>query len=94
MWPQARTVHVIRNSFRYVPRQHWDALKRDLKPLYTAPTAAAAEAALEHLGDQWGGRYPALIRLWRSCWAEFIPFLDYTTPKSGESCALPMPLSR
>lgn len=26
-----------------------------------------------------GGRYPALIRMWRSCWNEFIPFLDYDT---------------
>lgn len=40
VWPativQACTVHLIRNSFRYVPRQHWDALRRDLKPIYTA----------------------------------------------------------
>ena len=71
--------HLIRNSFRYLPRQHWDALRRDLKPIYTAPTAAAAEAALDHLNDRWGGRYPALIRMWRSCWNEFIPFLDYDT---------------
>jgi putative transposase len=81
VWPativQACTVHLIRNSFRYLPRQHWDALRRDLKPIYTAPTATAAEAALDHLNDRWGGQYPALIRMWRSCWNEFIPFLDY-----------------
>jgi transposase-like protein len=83
VWPativQACTVHLIRNSFRYLPRQHWDALRRDLKPIYTAPTAAAAEAALDHLNDRWGDHYPALIRMWRSCWNEFIPFLDYDT---------------
>jgi transposase-like protein len=83
VWPativQACTVHLIRNSFRYLPRQHWDALRRDLKPIYTAPTATAAEAALDHLNDRWGGQYPALIRMWRSCWNEFIPFLDYDT---------------
>jgi putative transposase len=80
VWPativRACTVHLIRNSFRYLPRQHWDALRRDLKPIYTAPTAAAAEAALDHLNDRWGSQYPALIRMWRSCWNEFIPFLD------------------
>lgn len=76
---QACTVHLIRNSFRYVPRQHWDSLKRDLRPIYTAPTAAAAETALDHLDGQWGRRYPALIRMWRFCWAEFIPFRDYDT---------------
>lgn len=81
VWPativQACTVHLIRNSFRYLPRQHWDALKHDLRPIYTAPTATAAATALDTLADKWGGRYPALIRMWRSCWNEFIPFLDY-----------------
>ncbi|GLB99393.1 MULTISPECIES: IS256 family transposase [Mycobacterium] len=83
IWPativQACTVHLIRNSFRFTPRQHWDALRRDLKPIYTAPTAASAEDALDALNDRWGSRYPALIRMWRSCWNEFIPFLDYDT---------------
>jgi putative transposase len=81
VWPativQACTVHLIRNSFRYVARQRWDALRRDLRPIYTAPTATAAETALEQLDDAWGARYPALIRMWHSCWSEFIPFLDY-----------------
>ena len=38
--------------------------------------AAAAETALEQLADAWDARYPALIRMWRSCWSESIPFLD------------------
>ncbi len=83
MWPativQACTVHRIRNSFRYLPRQHGDGLKRDLRPIYTAPSVTAAEDALEHLNEQWGARYPALIRMWRSYWSEFTPFLDYPT---------------
>ena len=81
VWPativQACVVHLIRNSFRYVPRQHWDGLRRDLKLIYTAPTAAAAQDALAALEDRWGSHYPALIKMWRSCWNEFIPFLDY-----------------
>jgi Transposase, Mutator family len=35
--------------------------------------------AVDHLNQQWGARYPALIQMWRSCWNEFIPFLDYDT---------------
>ncbi|WP_234790327.1 transposase, partial [Mycolicibacterium mucogenicum] len=42
-------------------------------------TITPAEDALEHLNEQWGARYLALIRMWRSCWNEFIPFLDYPT---------------
>lgn len=48
VWPATtvRTcvVHLIRNTFRLSGRQHWDALKHDLRPIYTAPTEAAARA--------------------------------------------------
>ena len=32
---------------------------------------------MDDLQATWGARYPAIIRLWRTAWAEFIPFLDY-----------------
>jgi transposase-like protein len=67
----------LRNSFRIVSRRDWDALKKDLKPIYTAATAAAAALALDELEETWGGRYSAMIRLWRNAWEEFTPFLDY-----------------
>jgi hypothetical protein len=72
-------VHLLRNSFTYVPRQHWGRLKEDLAPIYQAVNVTAAEAALEQLEQNWGDRYPTLIRLWRGAWEEFIPFLDYPT---------------
>jgi transposase-like protein len=59
--------------------QHWDGLKHDLKPIYTAPTETAARAAFDDLAERWGNRYPAIIRLWTNAWQEFIPFLDYDT---------------
>jgi transposase-like protein len=81
VWPntivQTCIIHLIRNSFRLTSKQHADALKRDLKAMYEAPHAAAAEAALQELDTRWGGRYPALLRLWRNAWSEFVPFLDY-----------------
>jgi putative transposase len=36
-----------------------------------------AAAALDELEADWGARCPAVIRLGRSAWTEFIPFLDY-----------------
>ena len=81
VWPativQTCVIHLIRNSFRLTSRKYVDALKRDLKAMYEAPTAAAAETALNELEENWGEKYPALIRLWRNAWGEFIPFLDY-----------------
>jgi len=81
VWPQTIVqtciVHLIRNTFRLASRRDWDALKRDLRPIYTAVNADAARAALDELAERWGQRYPAIIRLWENSWEEFIPFLDY-----------------
>jgi putative transposase len=80
-WPlatvQACIIHLIRNTFRYASRRDWDAISKQLRPVYTAPTEAAAAARFDEFTDAWGGRYPAIVRLWRAAWAEFIPFLDY-----------------
>jgi transposase-like protein len=81
VWPQTIVqtciIHLIRNTFRLSSRRDWDALKRDLRPVYTAVNATAARAAFDDLVDNWGARYPAIVRLWDNAWAEFIPFLDY-----------------
>ena len=81
VWPQATVqtciIHLIRNTFRLASRRDWDALKRDLKPIYTAVNADAALAAFGELSERWEQRYPAVIRLWANAWEEFIPFLDY-----------------
>ena len=74
---QACILHLIRNTFRYASRKDWDALARDLRPVYTAINAEMAAARFEEFADKWGARYPAIIKLWRSAWEEFIPFLDY-----------------
>ena len=80
-WPQATVqaciIHLIRGSFRYASRKDYDALAKDLRPIYTAVAAGAAAAALDALDQKWGRRYPAIITLWRAAWEEFIPFLDY-----------------
>ena len=50
----------------------WDAIKHDVKPIYTAVNAAAARAALDELTQKWGTKYAAIIRLWNNAWEEFI----------------------
>lgn len=83
VWPQAIVqtciVHLIRNTFRLTSRRDADAIKRDIRGIYTAPNADAARAALDELDEKWGRAYPAMIRLWRNAWTEFVPFLDYDT---------------
>jgi transposase-like protein len=81
VWPlavvQTCIIHLIRNTFRLTSRRDADAIKRDIKPIYTAPNAEAALAALDELDEKWGKQYRAMIGLWRNAWNEFIPFLDY-----------------
>jgi transposase-like protein len=81
VWPlaivQTCIIHLIRNTFRLASRADHDAIKRDIKPIYTAPNADTALAALDELEEKWGAKYRAMVRLWRNAWNEFIPFLDY-----------------
>ncbi|MFI5987914.1 IS256 family transposase [Streptomyces sp. NPDC051555] len=81
VWPQAITqtcvVHLMRASFRYAARQDWDKISKALKPVYTAPTAKAAEDRFLDFQEAWGTKYPAIVRLWENAWAEFVPFLQF-----------------
>ena len=80
-WPQAITqtcvVHLLRNSFRYASKKDWGAIAKDLKPVYTAPNEAAALDRFAEFAGEWEDRYPAIIKLWESAWAEFVPFLGF-----------------
>jgi len=81
VWPQAVTqtciVHLLRNSFRYASRRDWDAIAKALRPVYTAPSESAALDAFAEFSGQWEAKYPAIVKLWESAWAEFVPFLRF-----------------
>src|SRR5689334_6047200 len=91
VWPQTIVqtciIHLIRNTFRLASRKDWDALKRDVRPIYTAPNPTAARAALDELTERWGTKYGAIIRLWENAWQEFIPFLDYDVEIRAVICS-------
>jgi len=81
VWPQAIVqacvVHLIRNSFRYASRRDWPAMAKDLKPIYTAATEAAALERFAEFAGRWEAKYPAVVKLWENAWAEFVPFLNF-----------------
>jgi putative transposase len=92
VWPaaivQTCIIHLIRTTFRLASKRDWDAIKRAIKPIYTAVNADTAAAALDELDADWGQRYGAIIRLWRTpgpsssrSWT--------TTWKYGRCCAAP-----
>lgn len=81
VWPrtvvQTCIVHLIRNSIRYVARQGWDKVAKDLRPVYTAPSEAAATERFLEFSEKWGTKYPAVIKMWSDDWAEMVPFLSF-----------------
>ena len=81
LYPQTEVqlciVHMVRNSLRYVSWKERKAVARDLRAIYTAPTAEAAETALDAFGQKWDGRFPSISRSWRERWENVIPFFAY-----------------
>lgn len=80
-FPQAQIqtciVHLVRNSLSYVGWKDRKALSDDLKPIYQAPDALAAEAALETFEQGRWSRYPAIALAWRRQWPQVVPFFAY-----------------
>ena len=74
---QTCIVHLLRGSFRYASKKYWPQIAKGLKPVYTAPSEAAALDAFADFSGTWEKRYPAIIRLWENAWAEFVPFLAF-----------------
>jgi putative transposase len=81
VWPEAIVqtcvVHLIRNSMKFVSYSDRKAVVKSLKPIYTAVNEPAARAALEHLRQQWGKKYPGLVDSWERAWDKFVPFLEF-----------------
>jgi putative transposase len=82
VWPrsvvQTCTVHLIRAAMRYVSYNDRKKFAAALRPVYTAPTVEAAEAALLELAETpLGRRYKAAIAVWERAWDRFTPFLAF-----------------
>jgi putative transposase len=75
---QQCTVHVIRQSLRYVSSKDRRPVALALRTIYGAPTEAAALDALETFAaGPWGDRYPTIALLWRRHWEYLSPAFRY-----------------
>jgi putative transposase len=74
---QTCIVHLIRHSLKYVPRREREQVARDLKPIYTAVDADAAQQALETFDETWGTRFPVITQAWLNAWEHVTPFLAF-----------------
>ncbi len=75
---QTCIVHLIRNSLDYASWKDRKLLAAALRPVYTAPSAEAAEQALNDFErGVWGQRYPTVTAAWRRAWDRVIPFFAF-----------------
>ena len=75
---QTCIVHLIRASTSFVSHKDRAAVCKELKPIYQAVDADAAERALERFGSTaMGKKYPAIIQIWERAWAQVIPFFQF-----------------
>jgi putative transposase len=71
-------VHLIRNSLDYATWKDRKALAAALRPIYAAPSAEAALAALDAFEDgEWGQKFPTVVAAWRRAWDRVIPFFAF-----------------
>jgi putative transposase len=75
-WVQTCIVHQIRSSMRFVTYQDRKKVAADLKPVYRAVNADAAQTALGAFDQKWGQKYPMIAESWRTRWEHIIPFLS------------------
>ena len=75
---QTCIVHLIRNSLHYASWKDRKAVATALRPIYTAASAEAAQAALEAFAaGPWGAKYPTIAQSWERAWSHVIPFFAF-----------------
>ncbi|MGH3164848.1 MAG: IS256 family transposase, partial [Trebonia sp.] len=76
---QRCVLHLVRSGLRPVARCDVGLVARELRKVYTAPTAAAAHEALaEFAASDLGRKYPQSARVFEDAWDGFTPFLAFS----------------
>ena len=75
---QTCIVHLIRHSLDFGNWKERKPLAMALRPIYTAPNAEAAAAALDAFErGPWGVKFPTVVASWRRAWTHVIPFFAF-----------------
>lgn len=75
---QTCIVHLIRNSLDFASWKERKLLAAAIRPIYTAASAEAAEAALLAFErGTWGQKFPTVVAAWRRAWAHVIPLFAF-----------------
>lgn len=84
IYPQAQVqlciVHLVRASLKYVGWKQRKAVAADLRRIYKAATATAAEQELLAFEAKWNGEYPPISKIWRRHWERITPMFAFPAP--------------
>ena len=75
---QTCIVHLVRHNLSFCSWKDRKVVAADLRRIYSAPTAAMAEAELDAFEEKWAGKYPSIAPAWRRAWAEVTPFYAFS----------------
>jgi putative transposase len=70
-------VHLVRGSLQYVNWKERRTVAQDLRAIYQATTAAAAEQERELFAARWDQKYPTISALWRRHWEQITPLFAF-----------------
>jgi transposase-like protein len=70
-------VHMVRNSLKYVSWKERKTVAKDLRAIYSSPTAEAGYKALEAFSAKWDARFPTIGQSWKANWDNLSAFFDY-----------------
>lgn len=74
---QLCVVHQIRQSTRFVASKDIKQVMRALKLVYRASSKEEAERNLALLDQEWGTKYPAMIKSWLNNWERLSNYFKY-----------------
>jgi len=73
-------VHLVRAALRYVSTADSKPVAADLKKVYQAATEQEAEQAFEEFAEEWGDKYPTIVKQWRHKWQDLITLFEFPPP--------------
>lgn len=75
---QTCVVHLLRASLDFANWKEWKPMAKALRPIYAAPSAEAASAALDDFArGPWGIKFPTVVASWRRAWTHVFPFFAF-----------------
>ena len=74
---QTCIVHLVRYSLNFCSFKDKKQVAADLKTVYSAENADAAQDRLEEFEKKWDEKYPSIGQSWRRNWEQVIPFFAF-----------------